>query len=137
VEHGTNLTFTMTPTAGYKVDYLLVNGEKENGSDTYTLYNIKANGAIAAYFKYTVEIPINEESKITIFSYSNIVVIENKDLVPVKQVEIMDMYGRLVWNGQTTGDRTEVTLEVAKGIYNVRLITTTNQPFSTKLIINH
>ena len=39
------------------------------------------------------------EATITVFSRPNVVTILNENLIPVKQVEIMDLYGRLVWIG--------------------------------------
>ena len=137
VEHGKNATFTITPNANYKVDYLLVNGVNEAGAESYTMYNVKANGTVAAYFKYTPgnDIPENEDAVITVFSHSNIVTIENKNLVPVKQVEIMDMYGRVVWSGLTAGATTDITLNVAKGIYAVRITTEDNILTTTKISI--
>jgi hypothetical protein len=47
----------------------------------------------------------------------------------------MDMYGRLVWQGQTTGTETKITLDVATGIYNVRIITADNTATTTKVSI--
>jgi uncharacterized repeat protein (TIGR02543 family) len=136
VPHGTDLPFVITPNANYKVDYLLVNGVKETGVESYTLYNIKANGTITAYFIYNpVEINEPHEPVITVFSHSNVVTIENLVLIPVKHVEIMDMYGRLVWSGSTTGERTEITLNVAKGIYAVRITTEDNILSTTKVSI--
>ena len=60
----------------------------------------------------------------------------NENLVPIKQVEIMDMYGRVVWKGPTTSERTEITLHVAVGLYAVRIYTGDNQYLTTKVVIN-
>jgi hypothetical protein len=48
----------------------------------------------------------------------------------------MDMTGRVVWNGQAHGDKTEITLNVAAGIYGVRIITEANTASTTKVNIN-
>jgi len=136
IKHGEDAIFTVTPNVNYKVDYLLVNGTMEAGVELYTLYNVKANGTVTAYFKYTPnDIPENEEAVITVFSHNNVVTIENRNLISVKQVEIMDMYGRVVWTGPTTGATTEITLNVAKGIYAVRITTEDNILTTTKLSI--
>ncbi|MCL2289218.1 MAG: T9SS type A sorting domain-containing protein, partial [Bacteroidetes bacterium] len=78
----------------------------------------------------------NEELVISVFSYNNVVTIVNETLVPIKQVDIMDMHGRVIWKGQANGDRTEITLNVATGIYNVRVVTENNQHKTTKVNIN-
>jgi hypothetical protein len=63
-----------------------------------------------------------------------VVTILNESLVPVKQVEIMDMYGRIVWIGQRFTEKIEISLNVANGIYGVR-VTTDNNQFTTKVVI--
>jgi uncharacterized repeat protein (TIGR02543 family) len=122
ITHGDSKIFQLIPKDGFKIDDVKVNGESEGALEFYTLI-AKADATVVAYFKYNVDIPENEEAIITVFSNHNKVTIDNKDLVPVKQVEIMDMFGRVVWQGQTTGVKTEITLEVAAGIYAVRILT--------------
>jgi hypothetical protein len=87
-----------------------------------------------AYFKYTVNIE-EPEAIVAVYSYDKTVVIVNTDLVPVKQVDIMDMYGRLVWTGNAVGDETTISLNVAAGIYTVRIITEANEMSATKVSI--
>jgi hypothetical protein len=61
----------------------------------------------------------------------------NEKLVDIQQVEIMDMYGRVVWIGRD-GARTvstEITLNVAVGIYGVRITTEDGQNLTTKVVI--
>jgi len=137
LNHGEDMSFIITPDTDYKIDYLLVNGVTETPAESYTFFNIKSDATIVAYFKYNVGIGENEEALISVFSHNKVVTIVNEALIPVQQVEIMDMYGRFVWQGQTTGERTEITLNVATGIYNVRIITTDNQMFTTKVVITH
>jgi hypothetical protein len=61
----------------------------------------------------------------------------NEKLIPIQQVEIMDMFGRVVWTGQALTEKTEITLNVAKGVYAVRITTDDRQYFTTKVIINY
>jgi hypothetical protein len=136
VGYGDDMTYNIIPDNGYKVDYLLINGLSQNPAETYTFSNIKADATIVAYFKLNIGIPEHPESVITVYSYEKMVTILNKDLVPVKQVDIMDMYGRLVWAGQASADITEIPLNVAAGIYTVRIILTDNQFITTKININ-
>ncbi|MCL2435102.1 MAG: T9SS type A sorting domain-containing protein, partial [Lentimicrobiaceae bacterium] len=103
--------------------------------DAYTLKNIKADATVEAFFKRIVGIDENELN-ILVFSYANVVTIKNENLVPVKQVEIMDMFGRVVWKGQANTETTEITLNVAAGIYAVRIIMEENQQIITKVSIN-
>jgi hypothetical protein len=134
VNHGDDMTYKITPDKGYKVNYLVINGISYDPAETYTFSNIKADATIVAYFRYTVGID-EPEAIITVYSYEKTVTILNKDLVPVKQVDIMDMYGRLVWTGQATGDETTIPLNVAAGIYTVRIITEANEISATKVAI--
>jgi len=72
---------------------------------------------------------------IHVFSHQNIVTIENKSLVPVKHVVIMDITGRIVWQGKTTDEKTEIMLNVSSGIYAVSIITGDNRQLTTKINI--
>ena len=137
VTHGADKTFTITPNTNFEIDRVVANGVVvELVNDTYTLGSITADATIEAYFKRKV-VGIDEyELNINVFSHNNVVTILNENLVPVKQVDIMDMYGRVVWQGPTTGERTEITLHVAVGIYAVRILTGDNQFLTTKIVIN-
>jgi hypothetical protein len=135
VTHGESKTFEMAPNSGYKVSDVVVNGESEGSVEVYTLHNVRTDGTINAYFHYTgvgIEEP---DAFINIFSHLNVVTIENKDLIPVNKVEIMDMFGRVVWSGAVNGVRTEIALTVAKGIYVVRIITDENRQVVSKVNI--
>jgi len=137
VAHGSDKTFTIIPNTDFVIDRVEVNGAivtlEENA---YTLENITANATIEAYFKFKDGI---DENKLifSIFSYNNVVTIINKNLIPVKQVEIMDVFGRIIWQGQSNSERTEITLNnIAAGMYAVRVITGDHQQVITKISIN-
>jgi hypothetical protein len=136
VEYGEYETFEITPNDNYVIDRVEIDGVSEGAIESYTFYNVKANATIRAYFKVKVGIYENEEETITVFSHQNVVTIINNKLVPVQQVEILDMYGRIVWSGQAPHAKTEITLNVATGIYAVRIITNDNQNLTTKVIVN-
>jgi hypothetical protein len=136
VTHGENKTFEITPNDNYVIDRVEIDGVSEGAIESYTFYNVKADATIRAYFKVKVGIYENEEETITVFSHQNIVTIINNKLVPIQQVEIMDMYGRIVWSGQASHAKTEITLNIATGIYAVRIITNDNQNLTTKVIVN-
>jgi len=137
VKHGDSKTFEMVPNQGYKVSDVMVNGVSEGAVTSYTFHNVKANGTLNAYFKYCeVGINNNEKGLIRVFSQSNVITIENKDLVPIKQVEVIDMLGSALWRGQAIGNKTEITLKIAKGIYMVRVTTEEGRQNVTKVSIN-
>jgi hypothetical protein len=137
VNHGDNKTFEMTPDNNFQIKDVIVNGESMGAVGTYTFSDIRGNNTIKAYFEVLKNIDPNEEAIISIFSYRNTVIIMNEKLVPIQQVEIMDMYGRVVWTGEAVGEKTEITLNVAAGIYGVRIATGDGQYPTTKIIINH
>ena len=136
VTHGADQTFTFTPNQNFEIDKVLVNNKVVVlEDDAYTLKNIKADATVEAFFKRIVGIDENE-LRFNVFSYTNVVTIKNENLVPVKTVEIMDMFGRVVWKGQSNAETTEITLHVAAGIYAVRIIMEDNQQVITKVSIN-
>jgi hypothetical protein len=141
VAHGGMFMFEVILEAGYTQSKVTVRSNNLiiiPSGDTYTLKNIFADQYVTVdgvEENPTVGIGENAEIAISIFSYQNMVTILNESLVLVKQVEIMDMYGRVVWQGQTTGKRTEIQLNVATGIYGVRVVKSDNQQVTTKVNI--
>ena len=136
VTHGDNKTFEIIPDANYKIEQVVVNGVPVGAVTSYTFNDVTADATIIAYFEYDVNIIENKKSTINVFSHGSIVTIVNEELVPIKQVKVMDMHGRIIWKGQATDVRNEITLNVAAGIYGVRIITENNQQFTTKININ-
>jgi hypothetical protein len=136
VAHGDSKTFELKPNDKFEVREVIVNGVAvEWEADLTYTHTAIADATIEVSFKpATVGIDENKPV-INVFSYSNIVTIVNKELVPVELVEIMDMYGRVVWRGQANNVETKITLHVATGIYNVRVVTETDISI-TKVCIN-
>jgi hypothetical protein len=137
---GENQTFTFEPFDDYEISKILVDGENvpsavQTGS--YTFENVIKNHTIVAYFDFIQGINDISKYNIHIFSSNKVVAIINKDLVSVKHVEIIDIYGRIVWQGQAPGAQTNITLNVAAGIYAVRIITGNNQQLTTKIFISN
>jgi hypothetical protein len=64
----------------------------------------------------------NEFNNIHVYSYSNSVYIKNESEITLKVVEITDMLGRQVYQSVIASNETVITLDVANGIYGVRLI---------------
>jgi hypothetical protein len=134
VTHGDNKTFEIIPNAQFQVKEVMVDGASVGAPTTYTFFDIRGNATIKAYF--TVPLGIDDiDPVVTVYSNYNVVTILNNGLlVPIKQVEIMDMYGRLIWKGQALTQTTEIPLDVAAGIYAVR-ITTETTTTTTKVTI--
>jgi len=129
VQAGGKFMFIVALVEGYTQSNIIVRANNvilNPVGGVYTINNIVIDQNVTisgVELNPNVGITGNDKSVINVFSYSNIVTIVNEELVPIKQVEIMDMYGRVVWKGQAIGDRTEIALNVATGIYNVRVIT--------------
>jgi hypothetical protein len=130
VTHGAHKSFEIIPNANYSIKYVLVNGTSVGAVTSYIFNNVDANATIEAYFQFGQGIDANDEASIEIFSHNNVVTILNGNLIPVKHVEIIDMYGRIIWTGQAFEEKTEITLNVATGIYGVRITTGDGQKVS-------
>jgi hypothetical protein len=48
----------------------------------------------------------------------------------------MDLFGRIVWSGQAPDTRNDITLNVAAGIYVVRVLNDEHQFVTKKVMIN-
>ncbi|MCL2247596.1 MAG: T9SS type A sorting domain-containing protein, partial [Lentimicrobiaceae bacterium] len=136
VTHGDDKTFEIAPNPGYCIKDVVVNGVSMGATTSYTFHNVKENSTIMAHFAYGQGIDDNDEAAFKIFSHKNVVTILNEQLIPVKQAEILDIYGRLLWVGPVLIEKTEVALNVAVGIYLVRIITADNQQITTKVVIH-
>ena len=136
VTDGANETFTVIPNTDFIIDRVEVNGAVVVlEGNTYTLENITADATIEAYFKPDQGIDENEFN-ISVFSYNKVVTIINKNLVSIQQVEIIDMFGRIVWKGEAHGEKTVIALDnMAAGIYAVRIITENQQQWITKVSV--
>jgi len=127
------IIYTITPEEGYKISYVLVNGENRGPITTFTFNEVEANGSIDAFFEILEIIgidPVNNE--LSIYSHSNTVYIVNNALIPINEVSIIDMYGRVVWKGNVYVERNAIQLNVANGIYTVRV--TTDDGFITSKV---
>ena len=136
VAHGDNKTFEIAPNVNYTIKDVLVNGESMGAIESHTFFDVKANAVIEASFQLLQGIEPNNIASILVFSHNNIVTILNENLISIKEVEIMDMYGRSIWTGKALNAKTDITLEVAKGIYSVFISTYDNQHITTKVTIN-
>jgi hypothetical protein len=137
VTHGESQSYSITPNANYKISAIEIDGASVGIVDIYTFTNVTDNHKIEAYFEYVPPVVgIDEvDATIVVFSHQNIVTVLNPGLISLQSVEIIDMYGRLIWDGAAFGEKSDITLNVATGIYSVRVTTDANQ-YITKIIIN-
>ncbi|MDR2971194.1 MAG: InlB B-repeat-containing protein, partial [Bacteroidales bacterium] len=113
VTHGDSKEFKISANKDYVIDDVVVNGVSIGAVVSYIFNDIQADGLIEAYFNYDY-VGINEtDAIVTVFSHKDVVTIVNEKLIPIQQVEIMDMFGRVVWTGQALTEKTEITLNVA------------------------
>jgi hypothetical protein len=105
-----------------------------SGLEPNTAYNFEARKAETATHLAspassiaqisTLEFGIDEDlfAKVHVYSYFNAVYIKNESNMLLKSVQIMDISGRMIYQSAITDMETVITLQVANGIYNVRLI---------------
>ena len=137
LNYGEDVTYTIIADEGYKISYVLVNGNNMGEIDTYTFAAIDADGTIEVFFEIEEEgggggeVGIDDTTlAIGIYSNTNIVYIVNEKNIPISNVYIFDMYGRVVWQGQPQNN--QIALNVANGIYTVRV--NANNSFTTKKV---
>jgi hypothetical protein len=141
IPYGEEITYQITPDNGYQISYVLVNGNNMGAISSYTFNNVDADGNIEVYFAPEIEkeeeeepVGIDELAKgIFIYSQHNTVYIVNTNLLPVQDVSIMDMYGRVIWQGKVYDVQNAITLEIANGIYVVRVAT--DEKFTTTKVV--
>jgi len=132
VRYKTLDTADYTEIAGITSNYYVLNDLTDN---TYYVWTVKAvcdynesDWAVQSSFT-TLETPIigiHEAALSTVKVYSNLnnVYIVNNNQVAIKQVEIFDMFGRVIYVGTAANNPEVISLMVANGTYVVRLATT-------------
>jgi hypothetical protein len=127
IPYGEAITYTITPDNGYEISKVFVNGNDMGAISTYTFAAVDTDGDIEAIFVQSIGIDNPTIDGISVYSQKNDVYIVNNSHLPIQDVSIMDAYGRVVWQGKVTGNK--ITLDVANGIYMVRVMT--NEQFTT------
>ena len=143
VQPGGSETFTFTPDLGYRILEVLVNGKKDNKAlkDGFiTIKNVKENHTVhVTFISVTNPSPLgideNESKKVVVYNISNHIFIKNETGVALKSVEIFDMMGRVVYQGAITDKESVITLDVAAGMYCVRIISENNFTSISKISI--
>jgi hypothetical protein len=131
VEEGGTRIFNITPYANYKIKDVLVNGYSEGAITTYTFNDVQEDGTIYVIFEQ-LSVNDSELSKIHVYSHLNSIYIKNETNVEIKSVEVFDMMGRMIYQNNAT---TTITLNVANGVYHVRLISQDGKSVNRKISI--
>jgi hypothetical protein len=138
VNHGETLLYTITPDAKHHIKELLVDGVSVAvliAGDTYEFTEITANHTIHAIFVEDEGVADNDFANIKVYSHQNSVYIKNEGNAALKSAEIMDMTGRLVYRDAILEMKSVITLQVANGVYSVKLTTQNERSSITKLVL--
>ena len=124
VEQGETIVFYITAFDKYIVSEVIVNDTSKGKLDTYTFENVQSDGTISVIFEEEVRIDERDFSNINIYSNKNYIYIKNVEtqlIASLQTIEIYDLSGRLVYQGETKDVETVIPLPVVSGIYNVVL----------------
>ncbi|MCL2436137.1 MAG: T9SS type A sorting domain-containing protein [Lentimicrobiaceae bacterium] len=134
IEEGGSITYTITPYETYKIYDVWVNGASQGEITTYTFENVQSEGTISVEFGLGIN--ENEFGDVRVYSYGNTVYIKIVETnYPSLRAEITDITGRIVYQNAITNMETTIPLQVAAGIYNVRLISQEGKTVSKKVLI--
>lgn len=133
VESGHDTTFTIIPNSNYMISNLMIDNIKISDTTTYTFYNISKNHTIDVDFESIDKITENDINKLNVYSNYNSIYIINEKNINIDNIEIVNIYGQTIW--QQTDSKSPIVLNVADGIYFVKLYSKKNQLKNFKLII--
>jgi hypothetical protein len=125
VNQGDSQEFIFTPNDGYEIYSVFVDDVINSESVTlgyYIFNNIDRDHTIQVNFVENDGIIETEFDHVRVYSYLKTIYIQNENNLPIRTVEILDILGRPVYQGAITDPYTEITLQIANGIYSVRLI---------------
>ncbi len=112
VNHGDDITFTITPDTGYYIEDVLVNGESVGDVDSYTFENVIEDQSIHAVFAvFTYQVTVSVEGNGTI-SPDGVLDVDHGDdiafeLVPGEGYHVAD----ILVNDVSVGSHTSYTLQ--------------------------
>jgi hypothetical protein len=141
---GKSQTFIFTPNSGFMAGSVLINGvalPTVPANSMYTFTNLQGDQTIHVIFvpKPKLDVEENDGDDVVIYSHLNTVYIKtNVEMwraASPSTVEIYDMTGRRVHNAPITDVETVITLNVATGIYSVRIISQNETVINRKVSI--
>ncbi|MBK9290885.1 MAG: hypothetical protein IPM52_04575 [Bacteroidetes bacterium] len=138
VNHGSNVSFSIQPDFGYRIDSLMVNGVNMGAPETYLLQNISSNHLLEAYFSLVTGI---EQNNYGLFleiypnptnGLLNIV----SDIPHTSNWFLIDALGRTILQGKIEGKKHhQLHLPVKSGRYQLIIGDNKGDRFSIPLII--
>ena len=139
VEEGGKFEFTVTLDEAYipfstieiKANDIVIIPEE----DIYTINNITED-QIITISGLSISIKETEWKDVNVFSHSNSIYINNNGNVALKSAEIIDIMGRTVHNEIIKSSNTTISLQVAEGIYFIRLISQDENILVKKVVIH-
>ena len=140
IVEGESQNFTFIPNAGYKIADVLIDGESNQNAisdGSYLFTNVLNNHTIHADF-ILLGLNENKSDNVKIFSHSNNIYIQNVGSLSAtdpQTIEILDMMGRIVYQGVIADAETVIPLHVSNGIYCVRLISQGKNVVTEKVLI--
>lgn len=72
---------------------------------------------------------------VKVYSYSNVVYIQNNTDINYQSIEILDMMGKLIYQNKITDKNTTIPLHISNGIYCVKLVSQDNKITVKKVLI--
>jgi hypothetical protein len=137
VNQGEEKQFNFYPNEGYEIEDVLVDDVSVPEAIInrfYVFENVENDHTIHAIF-YHNSVNENIFDNVKIYSYLNHIFIQNETNVALMSVAIFDIIGQLIHYSSLTTPKTVIPLQVANGIYYVRLSTPEGSVIVKKVII--
>ena len=113
IDFGTLLTITAIPDNDFDLGTLTVNGKNFQNGNTY---KVESDTHIECNFIWTENM-----SEIDVYSLFNKVYIVNKNNIIIKSIQIIDMFGRVIYTGKTSAS-IDIDINSSSGHYAVKLV---------------
>jgi hypothetical protein len=94
-------------------------------------------GPAALFTTLPLTIDDSNFANLSVYSYQNIVFIKNESDISLKSIQIIDIKGRIVFQNAITNAETAITLNVANGLYYVRLMSQDDRMIGKKVLIEN
>ena len=127
---GEDLTFAITPNAGYRLLALIDNAEDVTSlvvGDSYTMENVRAAHFIYVTFVLENGIQESENHGVRLFPNPAAEQLSISTDIPMQQVEVMDVTGKCIGNYDASGNQMVLNVSaLSSGMYMVRIVTGTD-----------
>ena len=137
VDAGTEITITASAAPNYKI-YVTVNGTELPSTPTVSpvesRINVESHTHIICRFVNTTGIAANTLDNVKVYSHLNHVYIVNENNIRFKSVQLIDLLGRIIYNGNANNS-TMFSVDAVSGLYIVRLISEEGKVSTTKVYL--